>query len=90
MQIAQAVERNTSMLQEYGRYCSEMHKGISDNRTMICADREAASATRVQVAKLVKQGNQADEGITQLSGCLELNFGEIDNRFVVLEKGQNQ
>jgi hypothetical protein len=57
---------------------------------MICADREAASATRVQVAKLVKQGNQADEGITQLSGCLELNFGEIDTRFVTLEKGQNQ
>ena len=75
------------MLQEYGRYCSEMHKYISDNRTMICADRDAASATRVQVSKLVTQGNIADEGITQLSGCMELNLGEIDTRFGVLEKG---
>ena len=64
-----------------------MHKGISDNRTMICADRDAASATRVEVSKLVKQGNEADEGITQLSSCLELNFGEIDTRFKVIEKG---
>jgi hypothetical protein len=54
---------------------------------MICADREAASATRVEVSKLVKQGNEADDGITQLSDCLELNLGEIDTRFGVLEKG---
>jgi|PlaIllAssembly_1097288.scaffolds.fasta_scaffold632890_1 hypothetical protein len=53
---------------------------------MICADREAASATRIEVANLVKQGNAADEGITQLSGCLELNFGEIDTRFGTIEK----
>ena len=53
---------------------------------MICADREAASATRIEVSNLVKQGNAADEGITQLSGCLELNLGEIDTRFGVIEK----
>ena len=52
---------------------------------MICADREAASATRIEVSNLVKQGNEADEGITQLSDCLELNLGEIDTRFIVIE-----
>jgi hypothetical protein len=52
MQIAQAVEKNSATLNAYGRYCSEMHKGISDNRTMITADREAASATRIALAKL--------------------------------------
>jgi hypothetical protein len=52
MQIAQAVEKNSATLNAYGRYCSEMHKGISDNRTMITADREAASTTRIALSKL--------------------------------------
>jgi hypothetical protein len=58
------VERNSFTLQEYGRYCSEMHKGISDNRTMICADRQAASTTRVEVSKLVKGENAVQEELT--------------------------
>jgi hypothetical protein len=29
-----------------------MHTGISDNRTMIIADRNAASATRIALSKL--------------------------------------
>ena len=52
---------------------------------MICADREAASATRMEVSNLAKQGNEADEGIMQLSNYLELNFGEIDTRFKGIE-----
>jgi hypothetical protein len=64
MQIAQAVERKSAMLHEYGRYCSEMHKGISDNRTMICADRQAASTTRMEVSKLVKGDNAIQEELT--------------------------
>ena len=79
MQIATAVEKNTFTLTEYGRYCSEMHKGISDNRTMIIADREAASTTRITLSKL-------SEEVNHNGNCMGINHEEIYNRFESLEK----
>ena len=81
MQIARAVEQNTHTLTEYGRYCSEMHKGISDNRTMIIADREAASITRVTLSKL-------EEEVTHNGHCMETNNEEIYERLGDIEKAK--
>ena len=50
-----------------------MHKGISDNRTMIIADREAASLTRVALAKL-------EEEVTHNGNCMATNNKEIYDR----------
>jgi hypothetical protein len=83
MQIAVAVEKNSHTLSEYGRYCSEMHKGISDNRTMIIADREAASVTRTTLAKL-------DEEVKHNGHCMETNNDEIYERFEAIEKARNE
>jgi hypothetical protein len=78
MQIAQAVERNTQTIAAYGRYCAEMHRGISDNRDMITADRNAASKTRVEVAGIRRE-------VTEITECMENNNTAIDERFIVLE-----
>ncbi len=45
--LSKGIERNTFTIQQYGRMCSEMHKGISENRTEIIRDKEAASCSRL-------------------------------------------
>ena len=55
-----------------------MHKGISDNRDMITADRNAASKTRVEVAGIRRE-------VTEITECMENNNTAIDERFIVLE-----
>jgi hypothetical protein len=84
------VEKNTYTLTEYGRYCSELHKGISDNRTMIIADREAASTTRVEVSKLKTSANAVEEELAQLNSCIEFNHNLYDARFDHFEKTNNE
>jgi hypothetical protein len=78
MQLASAVERNSQTLSAYGRYCAEMHQGISDNRNMITTDREAASTTRVDVSRVRRD-------VSDLNECMESNNTAIDERFIVLE-----
>ena len=78
MQLAQAVERNSQTISAYGRYCSEMHQGIGENRSMINADREAASTTQVEVSRVRKDVSEIDK-------CMESNNTAIDERFIVLE-----
>jgi hypothetical protein len=58
-----------------------MHTGISDNRTMIIADRNAASATRVALSKL-------NEEVAHNGHCLETNCEEINGRFDDIEKAR--
>jgi hypothetical protein len=43
--------------------CSEMHKGISENRSEIIRDKQAASAQRLQVGALQKRINENDRQI---------------------------
>ena len=81
--MAQAVEKISATLTAYGRYCSEMHKGISDNRTMITADREAASATRIALSKL-------QEEVTHNGNCMGLNNDEIFERFELIEQARDK
>jgi hypothetical protein len=45
--LSKGIERNTFTIQQYGRMCSEMHKGISENRAEIIRDKEAASCSRL-------------------------------------------
>jgi phage host-nuclease inhibitor protein Gam len=78
MQLAQAVERNSQTISAYGRYCSEMHQGIGENRSMINADREAASTTRVEVSRVRKE-------ISELDKYMDSNNTAIDERFIELE-----
>jgi hypothetical protein len=79
MQLAQAVERSSQTISAYGRYCSEMHQGIGENRNMINADREAASTTRVEVSRLRRD-------VSEINECMEFNNSAINERFIVLEK----
>jgi hypothetical protein len=76
------VEKNSATLNAYGRYCSEMHKGISDNRTMITADREAASSTRIALSKL-------QEEVNHNGNCMGVNNEAIYERFEQIEKVRN-
>jgi hypothetical protein len=55
-----------------------MHTGISDNRTMIIADRNAASVTRVALSKL-------SEEVAHNGHCLETNNEDIYGRFDAIE-----
>ena len=55
-----------------------MHKGISENRDMITADRNAASKTRVEVSGIRRE-------VTELTECMDNNNTAIDERFIVLE-----
>ena len=50
--LAKGIERNTFTIQQYGQMCSEMHRGISENRAEIIRDKEAASAQRLLVGAL--------------------------------------
>jgi hypothetical protein len=59
-----------------------MHKGISDNRTMIIADREATSLTRIALAKL-------EEEVKHNGHCMETNNDEFYERFDAIEKARN-
>jgi hypothetical protein len=45
--LSKGIDRNTFTIQQYGRMCSEMHKAISENRTEIIRDKEAASGSRL-------------------------------------------
>jgi hypothetical protein len=60
-----------------------MHKGISDNRTMIIADREAASLTRSALSKL-------EEEVKHNGHCMEINNEEIYDRFEAIEKARTE
>ena len=50
--LSKGIERNTFTIQQYGRMCSEMHRGISENRAEIIIDKKNASAQRLQVGAL--------------------------------------
>ena len=45
--LSKGIDRNTFTIQQYGRMCSEMHKGISENRAEIIRDKDAASGSRL-------------------------------------------
>ena len=49
---AKSIDRNTFTIEQYGRMCSEMHRGISENRGEIIIDKKNASAQRLQVGAL--------------------------------------
>jgi hypothetical protein len=50
--LAKSIDRNTFTIEQYGRMCSEMHRGISENRGEIIIDKKNASAQRLQVGAL--------------------------------------
>jgi hypothetical protein len=56
---------------------------------MIIADREAASTTRIEVSKLVKNANAVEEELTQLNKCIEYNHDLMDARLDQMEQANN-
>ena len=56
--LAKSIDRNSFTIEQYGRMCSEMHRGISENRGEIIIDKKNASAQRLQVGALQKRVNE--------------------------------
>jgi hypothetical protein len=45
--LAKSIDKNSFTIEQYGRMCSEMHRGISENRAEIIIDKKTASAHRL-------------------------------------------